>query len=741
MLILFDVTIFTGALLLFLVQPMFARMVLPLLGGSPAVWNTAMVFYQAALLAGYAYAHFATRLLGVKRQAGLHLVVLLAPLLVLPIGLPHGWMPPTTSNPAWWLLAVLAVSVGLPFFVVSATSPLLQRWFAASGHRFAADPYFLYAASNLGSLLALVSYPVLIEPRLRLAEQSWCWAAGYAALVVLTAICGLWTRHTAQNACHAPGVASNTEADATEDDGVRITAGRRVRWLLLAFAPCSLMLSVTTYITSEIAPIPLLWVIPLGIYLLTFVLVFARRRLVPHGWMVRVLPFVVLALPWTVVWMLLGQPLHPLDWLIALHLAGLFVVAMVCHGELANDRPPAPQLTEFYLWLSAGGVLGGVFNALLAPWLFRTVIEYPVSLVLACALMPRRAPASPNRRARMLDVALPVLLGLFTAGLIMLLNRTWHGPRWLGPALTYGLPPVLCLSFARRPLRLALGVVAILVGTTLPLWPHSRIIHMARSFFGIHQVIVDPLHEYHSLKHGQTVHGVQSLDPARRGEPLAYYARSGPLEDVWAVVPAELKQRVAVVGLGAGTMACYGRPGQQWTFYEIDPVVERIARDPRYFTFLADCPANVAVVLGDARLSLRAAADGQFGLIILDAYSSDSIPLHLITREALALYLRKLTTSGVLVFHISTRHLNLEPVLANLAGDAGLFALHRNDFAVGTAAIAHYKFPSHWVVMTRNPALLRLLRRSGFWSPPRPRADVGVWTDDYESLFRVWSWR
>jgi hypothetical protein len=264
---------------------------------------------------------------------------------------------------------------------------------------------------------------------------------------------------------------------------------------------------------------------------------------------------------------------------------------------------------------------------------------------------------------------------------------------------------------------------------------------MARSFFGIHRIVEDPLHEYHLLKHGQTVHGAQSLDPARRAEPLAYYTRSGPLEDVWMAVPAPLKQRVAVVGLGAGTMACYGLPGQKWTFYEIDPVVERIARDPRFFTYLTDCRANVEVVLGDARLSLQQAPDGQFDLLILDAYSSDTLPLHLITREALTLYLRKLTPNGVLVFHISTRHLDLEPVLANLAQDAGLFALNRNDSAVGAEAIAHYRLPSRWVVMTRHPASLQTLRRSGYWSPPRPRADVGVWTDDYESLFRVWSWR
>jgi hypothetical protein len=632
---------------------------------------------------------------------------------------------------------VLAVAVGLPFFVVSATSPLLQRWFSASGHRWAADPYFLYAASNLGSLLALVSYPVLIEPRLRLAEQSWCWAAGYGALVVLTAICGLWTRHVARNACHAPGVASTTESDTAKDDGVRITVGRRVWWLLLAFVPCSLMLSATTYITSEIAPIPLLWVIPLGIYLLTFVLVFARRRLVPHRWMVRALPFAVLALVATMV----CHVRKPIDLLIALHLAGLFVVAMVCHGEIANDRPSARHLTEFYLWMSAGGVLGGIFNALLAPLVFSTVLEYPLTLVLACLLMSRRDMASPNRRARVLDVAVPVMLGLFTGDLILFLRAVSLGDTRLTLALIYGLPPVLCLSLVRRPRRFALGLMAIMVATALTVSDRARTLHVARSFFGINQVTIDSAGLYHVLTHGNTLHGLQSRYAERRREPLSYYTRSGPLGQTIAVLPRELRQRVAAVGLGAGTVACYGERGERWTFYEIDPEVDRIAYDLRYFTYLTDCPADVEMVLGDARLSLSAAADGQFGLIILDAYSSDSIPLHLITREAFALYLRKLAPRGVLAFHITNRHLNLEPVLANLAQDAGLFALHQNDSTGSTAKDEQGKFRSHWVVMTRWPSSLASLKADPRWQPPRQRADVGVWTDDYASLFRVWHWR
>jgi hypothetical protein len=734
-LIFFSVTIFSGAALLFLVQPMFARMVLPLLGGSPAVWNTAMVFYQAVLLAGYAYAHFTTRWLGVRRQAAWHLVVLLAPLLVLPIGLPHGWTPPTGTNPAWWLLAVLAVSVGLPFFVVSASSPLLQRWFSASGHRWAADPYFLYAASNLGSLLALVSYPVLVEPRLRLAEQNRWWAVGYAGFVVLTAMCGIWIRRVGRKG-------RDPEAEATRDDGVRITARRRFRWVLLAFVPCSLMLSVTTYVTSEIVPIPLLWVIPLGIYLLTFILVFARRRWVPHVWWVRGMPFAVLPLVMMLVMTLAAVSFRALVWPIILHFAGLFVVAMFCHGELANDRPPARHLTEFYLWMSAGGVLGGMFNALLAPLVFPTVLEYPLTLLLACLLMPRRGSDSPSRRAQVLDVVLPVVLGLVTAGFILYLLAAQLGNARLTQALIFGVPPMLCLSFSRRPLRFTLGIVSILVATTLAFHPGIPALHVARSFFGILRVEIIPgPNPGHILRHGTTGHGVQSLDPRYRREPLAYFTRTGPLGQMMAALPNEAKQRVAVVGLGAGTLACYAEAGQQWTFYEIDPAVERIARDPRYFTYLQDCPAAVTVVLGDARLSLQAAADGQFGLMVLDAYSSDMPPLHLITREALALYVRKLRPSGVLAFNITNRHLDLESVLANLARDAGLFALCRRDSAATEDFNRTGKLSSTWVIMARDPAMLGNLVYDTRWQQPQPRVQTRLWTDDYASVFSVWSWR
>ncbi|MGH2351166.1 MAG: spermidine synthase, partial [Chloroflexota bacterium] len=702
MLILYTATIFTGSALLFLVQPMFGRMLLPLLGSSPTVWNTALVLYQGGLLAGYGYAHLTTTWRGVRRQAALHVVLLALPLLALPIDLPAGWTPPAREWPIPWLLATMLVSVGLPFFVVATSSPLLQRWFAGTGHPAAADPYFLYAASNLGSLLALLSYPLLLEPRLGLTAQSQLWSAGYGLLALLTLACGLalWRAHgelaaTPSRRSQVPSPKSQVTNRRlrTWDLGLGTWWRRRLRWLLLAAAPSSLLLSVTAHISSDIAAVPLLWVIPLAIYLLTFVLVFARRPLLSHRLMVRALPFVLLPL----VVALAVRATQPILPLMALHLAGLFVVSMVCHGEVAADRPPSHYLTEFYFWLALGGVLGGAFSALAAPLLFNTVAEYPLALVVACLAGYRHHDApddrddrgerrtTAGRRERVLDVGLPLALGALAAGLLLRGREGGLTTSAVGIALVFGPVALICLSFRRRPLRFGLAIAAILLASAQFYVDRGDVLLVERSFFGVHRVrraTLEPDTSYHVLVHGTTVHGLQSLDPSRRQEPLLYYHSSGPVGQIFrALGPGDAARPVAVVGLGAGGLACYGAPGQRWYFYEIDPEVERIARDPQYFTFLRDCPPDVQVILGDARLSLTEAPPGAYHLIVLDAYSSDAIPIHLITREALAIYLDKLAAGGVLAFHISTRHLDLAPVLGRLARDAGLVCLVQEDTA------------------------------------------------------------
>ena len=392
MLILFSLTMFLGATLLFVVEPMFGKMALPLLGGSPAVWNTCMVFYQGALLAGYLYAHLAPKWLGVRRQAAFHLGLLLVILFTLPIGIFHGWTPPPTANPVAWLLLLLLLSVGLPFFVVSTTAPLLQKWFAQTSHAFAHDPYFLYGASNLGSLLALVAYPTIIEPYLRLHHQSWAWAGGYVLLLALLSLCGvmLWRATAPAGAAPAPDAACGNREWRRQSrrQSLRPSVGA-LGGSCWPFAPSSLLLGVTTYLSTDIAAVPLLWIIPLIIYLLTFVLVFARKPLIPHRIMVFLEPFVIIPLAVFFFVQIKGALWQTFP----VHLLAFFCIAMVCHGELMHSRPPADHLTEFYLWISVGGVLGGIFNALLAPILFNSVIEYPLIIVVACLARPSLSPA------------------------------------------------------------------------------------------------------------------------------------------------------------------------------------------------------------------------------------------------------------------------------------------------------------------------------------------------------------
>ena len=733
---LFASATFASALLLFLVQPMFAKQVLPLLGGTSAVWNTSMLFFQAMLLAGYLYAHLSTRWLGVRRQARVHLVLAACSLLALPIGASRGWSPPVEISPVPWLLLLLAVSIGFPFFVLSSSSPLLQKWFSETGHQDASNPYFLYAASNLGSFAALLGYPLLVEPALRLTQQNWVWSIGYGCLVALLGGCALLLVRR-----RSPAVALNAGVDpvaphAYPSETPVVSNARRGFWVLLSFAPSSLLLGVTQYLTTDIAAIPLLWILPLALYLLTFVIVFARHPVLRHEAVVRLQPRVVVPLVVLMAW---GFA-KPIWVFFPLHLAVFFITALVCHGELAKRRPPVSHLTEFYLWVSVGGVLGGVFNVLVAPAVFDTVLEYPLALALACALRPRLVPDHP--RERRLDLVLPAVLGLMLVSLLF---------GWGGHPLALEKPAVaivvavvsvvvarLCLRFSSRPVRfgLAIGVV-LLVGAQAEALRNGYF-HVERTFFGVHRVKRDAEQGYQMLVHGTTLHGGQSLAPHRRLEPLTYYGTDGPLGQVFAALePPPGRRRVAVVGLGTGTIACYGAPGEQWRYYEIDPAVERIARDPRYFTYLRDCPPSVEVVLGDARQSLMDAPDQQYDLIVLDAFSSDAIPVHLLTREALALYLAKLAPGGLLAFHISNLHLDLEPVLAKLAADAGPTARIRPDVAVTAERSAALKSPSTWVVLARREADLRSLVNDPRWRSLTRAEEARIWTDNYSDILSV----
>jgi hypothetical protein len=730
MLIIFLLSLFISATLLFLVQPMFAKMVLPKLGGTPAVWITCMVFYQAALLGGYVYAHVITRWLGVKRQLGLHLVMLLSAFLFLPVGLGASVTPPVEANPIPWLLGLLFLSVGVPFLVISATAPLLQKWFALTRHPAARDPYFLYVASNLGSMLALLGYPILVEPRLTLAQQSWAWSLGYGLLATLIVVCGviLWRspgRQPPDKAKQAPDPAVIPEAPENLTSAVNWR--RRIWWVLLAFTPSSLLLGVTEFITTDVAAVPLLWVIPLALYLLTFCLAFAPWPLVGLNSLVRVQPFFILALALLFFW---GKQSEG-PWVIPLHLLTFFVTAMVCHGELAQSRPPTVNLTEFYLWIAVGGVLGGLFNALVAPLVFQEVAEYPLAIVLACLLRPGRTDA--GRHSRLLDFGLPLALGLV---LLAVFQRFWITQAAVGLLVTIScLTAMLCYSFANRPWRFGLGVgVIILVGTLMGSKGFG-LIHGERSFFGVLKVMAEPDGDYHLFYHGITLHGAQSTDPARQREPLTYFHPQGPIGQVFeAFYEVGTPREVAILGLGTGSLACYAKTGQRWTFYEIDPAVARIARDTRYFTYLRDCPAKFEIILGDARLSLTSAPTHQYGLIVFDAFSSDAVPTHLINREAIKLYLNKLAHGGLMVFNISNRYLDLEPVLAQIAQDQGLVALMQKHSVTGEEQDAYY-LNSVWVVMTRRQEDLGRLAKNEAWQPVRGKPGARLWTDDFSDVF------
>ncbi len=735
---LFTTTMFLSAFLLFSVEPMVAKMVLPLLGGTPAVWSTCLVFFQSVLLGGYVYAHLSAKLLSQRRQMILHLSVLLITFVVLPLHIPDAWTPPVQQNPALWLLALLSVTVGLPFFVLSAGTPILQKWFSLSGDSAGADPYFLYGASNAGSLAGLLSYPFLLEPTLHLATQRQLWTYGYVLFFLLACCCVAIVWRVPQTTTQQARQERQDQATDETSDDARSHVKRRLRWVVLAFVPASLTLGVTTALTTDIPPIPLFWVLPLALYLLSFIFVFARKPIVSQNWLIRRLPLLILATAFPLV----SKSSLPVSILIPLDLLTLFSVAMVCHGELAKSRPSTKHLTEFYLWISVGGVLGGIFNALVAPVIFSSVIEFPLVLVLAALLRPPIDVKDDTKRARRLDLLLPVLLGLCLWALISMLQGGSLKPGRAMHILVFGLPFVWCLSFGRRPIRFGAGLAAVFLASTLYTGAYGNALHAERSFFGVYRVTDDAEKQFRWLVHGSTVHGIQSLDPRKATEPLSYFTKAGPIGQVFDAFSGDAKKnQVAIVGLGAGSMTCYVGPPQQLTYYEIDPAVERIAENPKYFTFLRDCNSRVQVVLGDARLSLKTAPDHGYGMIIIDAFSGDAIPAHLLTREALQLYLKKLAPHGILAFHISNGYLNLQRVVGTLASDAGLVSLIEDDTHITEAQIKDGASGSVWAVIARNSSDLGKLANDSRWTPLLSKPGSKVWTDDFSSVMSIFKWQ
>jgi len=717
-------------------------MVLPHFGGTPAVWNTCMVFFQAILLAGYAYVHGSVKWFGVRRQAGFHLVLLLVPLLVLPITLNTESVPTELDNPVFWLLLQLLLGVGLPFFAVSTSAPLLQMWFTKTGHTSAKDPYFLYAASNLGSMIALLGYPILVEPTFALDAQGLMWKYGYMILVALTACCAIlmWRASRSDQSSEAAQVSASDGGSEQGRTDETLGVWRQFRWIILAFVPSSLMLGVTTHVTTEIAPVPLLWVVPLAIYLFTFVLVFAKHQILPHAWVIKAVPFIIV--PTALMTVQSEDPLGMLP--LTLHMLAFFLVSMACHGEMAADRPGTDKLTWFYLLMSVGGVLGGIVNSIVSPLVFDTLVEYPLVMVIACVVLATKPNFRRMNSRTGLDVGLAVVGGAAVSAMLfyLLANKLWVGYRpnfW-----TVVVPAFICWFCLGRPSRFALMFASVLAATMISYeMSADQTLYAGRNFYGTKRVFVDPENTMHSFLHGATIHGKQATSPERADVPRMYFHPDGPVGDVFDLINRRPgRKEIAVIGLGVGAMASplYAKNTNHFTFYEIDPEVERIARNPEYFTFLERCATKPEVVLGDGRLTLANAPDGHYDAIFLDAFSSDAVPTHLLTREAISLYASKLRPRGILIFNVTNRFLDLAPLLAGLADDAGFAFLVRDDVVTLKVARRTARCSSKFVVMGQRMQDIQSLQSARQWKPAESRDDYPVWTDKYTNVFSVLDW-
>jgi len=720
---LFVATILTGSFLLFLVQPMIARIALPRLGGAPAVWNSAMLVYQALLLGGYAYAHLLGRMTP-RAQGGVHLAVLLVAAVFLPIGL-NDRVLPAGAEPAVWVPWLFAISIGPLFFAVSAQAPLVQRWFALA--RPGEDPYALYAASNFGSFAGLIAFPLLVEPLLPVTDQRWLWSAGYVVLIGLVVLCvrllpAARVQSDAVAAEHAPRGSVGSPS-----------AKRWLNWIVLGLVPSGLMLATSTFISTDLLAMPLLWVLPLALYLLSFSVAFAANRMLADT-ITRYAPVTVVVFGA----ILMGGFTSAALLAVGVALMVLFVASVSLHTRLYRLRPAPAHLTAFYLAMSAGGALGGVFAGLVAPVIFDWTWEYPILILATGALMPQtylaqqiaRLWLTPRYRLVAFVIYLIVLASLFALA-IEPIAAYRANPYLLPTFVAVALLGILAIG-ARLPYMVVLASGLALFGGLQALTLSFKSGARVRSYFGVYTLAEAPRRRM--LIHGTTVHGVQLAgNPTRERTPTTYYVAGSGVGRVMTLTPTLYgpAARVGVVGLGTGTLACYRQPGQRWRFYEIDPAMARIARDT-YFTFVARCAPRAPIVIGDARLSLERQGTDTLDVLALDAFSSDAVPMHLLTLEAFNTYGRVLSSRGTLVVHISNRYLNLIPVVAAAARARGWQAAILN---YTPDAFEEEASKSAWIAMTRDPAVFDAIRQhGGAWASIRPRPGFRAWTDDYGTI-------
>lgn len=736
MLALYSLTVLASAFLLFGVQPIAGRMLLPVLGGVPGAWTACLLFFQCALLLGYGWGEALSRIESLRTRIALHVGLVLVPLALLPPVPPDEaslGISPATS-PTLFALAFLARSVGLPFFALSTTAPMLQSWLARTDHPASERPYFLYAASNVGSLGSLLAYPFVIEPLLGLSSQRAAFGIGYVVLVVLVCACGAVT-------AARPRVVTSVAKKPSEPP----TPARRASWVLLALVPSMLLSSVTTYLSIDLAPIPLLWVLPLAAYLGTFVVAFRNggTEMPPLVSRIARLLGVVLVVATLV------HANSPLWLLVLLHFAFFVLAALVAHGRLAKLAPDATHLTEFYVWMAVGGALGTFLTSVVATHLLPDLWEYPIAIAAGCAVTtpwvkddasPRPSRADAGWSGAVLALGLVLVVGIDLSGL---------GELPFAPLLVFGPLAMVAYHTSTRPTRFGLALCAMVFVGTLYSDHGTTLLDRRRGFFGILRVVEDPLHAFRYLLHGSTLHGSQAIAERDRCEPVSYYTRTGPLGRVLAARREALGGGdAALVGLGTGALACYAAPGEHWRFFEINQDVVDVAEDTRFFTFLHNARAtgaDVTIDVADGRLGVAALAPGSQSLVILDAFNSDSVPIHLLTREAVALYVRTLRDDGWLVLHCSNRTLDLTRVVAAIAQAEGLSAVVNPDATEIAAQMALQSdqagIPGSsgaptWIVLARESEALSVLRVHGFVDLPGPRG-APAWTDERASLFEV----
>jgi hypothetical protein len=725
----FAATLFTSAFLIFAVQPMASKMLLPLLGGSPSVWNTAMVFFQAMLLAGYGYAHFVAKVLPLRLQGILHLALLLFFTFVLPLSLPPGIQPPEEGGQALWQLGIMLTCIGGPFFVLAASAPLFQHWFSASGHEDAANPYHLYAVSNIGSMISLLSYPVIIEPFLGLHEQTITWAFGYGLLILLTASCAWLVRSGAKP---VPPL-------STAEDRLGVSWLQRLVWISLSFIPSSLMLGVTTMITTDLASAPFLWIVPLTIYLVTFIIAFSKKPFisVPVARELAVYSIALIIL----AFMLSGFMTIKIP-MVIIHMLAFFICAQLCHGELALARPSTSHLTEYFLLISFGGVLGGIFNALIAPTVFLMPMEYSITLATigfvvwaGTSTLPRitgtfNALEDKKLGNKLLSLDLLIVglgLGVFIIVYMVKDNIT----QMVGTIFVF----VFLLMMGQNRFVFAMTACAALLIFQPSTWSmDKKLIDLDRNYFGVIKVYEQ--RGIHFFYHGTTLHGAQYQREDWKYNPVTYYSPGGPASDVFNELSRNgVNQNVSVLGLGVGSVACYKKAGRHFDFYEIDADVVRVAENPKYFSYLSGCGSDYDVILGDGRLKIEEAPDGKYGMIFLDAFSSDNIPVHVMTQEAFQTYLNKLADGGFIAMNISNRYLDLRPVLTAIGKELGMtvyFKIYRPEKIRGEVSELYTE--SVFAVMAKDPGTLANFVENHDWKPYHKPVTMRPWTDDYANI-------